>query len=481
MNDALAADALPEPTLPFFRSVARWCVEGMRTSIFLKPRWEGLAIGAGMIAFTVVLYLLANLLFERLYIVGPASFHWKAINSGWIHTALAAWICYLVRGARAGEAHANAAPSTAHLFTMSLAQTLCLSVLIGCIFVVLVRTDAYAAADRQAWLAWFLWLAPVVWMTLAQLALFWRGGNRKPGAMLLALLVLAMGTTLLVTASPARFWHPVAENNGEEERKYLELTQEVMEAQPRLLASRLNDLKPHEPGRTEMYALTFAPYDEDVFPRESEMVAQVMASRFGTQGRTLQLINSAGTVEKWPWATPLNLRRALERVAQLMDTEEDILFLHMTSHGAQDGELAASFWPMEVSKVRPEDLRKWLDEAGIRNRVISISACYSGSWVKPLADDHTLVLTAADAEHTSYGCGSKSELTFFGRALYDEQLRTHTLSFEEAFRAARKVIEQREKEAGKDDGFSNPQIHMGAAITQRLAALQDSLARRREK
>ncbi|UUZ54811.1 hypothetical protein LP419_01870 [Massilia sp. H-1] len=56
-------------------------------------------------------------------------------------------------------------------------------------------------------------------------------------------------------------------------------------------------------------------------------------------------------------------------------------------------------------------------------------------------------MTASDADHTSYGCGRKSPLTFFGRAMYDEQLRTKTRSFAEAHAAARLVIDLREKEA----------------------------------
>jgi hypothetical protein len=87
-----------------------------------------------------------------------------------------------------------------------------------------------------------------------------------------------------------------------------------------------------------------------------------------------------------------------------------------------------------------------------------------------LAEPGTLMMTASDAEHTSYGCGRNSELTFFGRAMYGEQLRT-TRSFEAAHAAARKVIDQREKEAGKTDGYSNPQIAMGEAIRPVLAAL----------
>ena len=94
--------------------------------------------------------------------------------------------------------------------------------------------------------------------------------------------------------------------------------------------------------------------------------------------------------------------------------------------------------------------------------------------IEPLANDDTLVMTAADATHTSYGCGRLSELTFFGRAMFDEQLRK-THSFEAAFAAAVPLIREREVEAGKDDGFSNPQIRVGDKIRPLLDALAQRL------
>jgi hypothetical protein len=209
--------------------------------------------------------------------------------------------------------------------------------------------------------------------------------------------------------------------------------------------------------------------------RESALVTDVMARRFDASGRTIQLVNNKATVARLPWATPLNLQRAIARIGERMDKDEDVLFIHLTSHGGADGNLAASLRPMTVDSVTPQALKQWLDDAGIRNRVISISACFSGSWIEPLAGDHTLVMTAADADHTSYGCGSGSNLTFFGRAMYDEELR-HTWSFEHAHAAARKVIDQREKEAGKEDGYSNPQIRVGPGIRTTLARLEAQLA-----
>jgi hypothetical protein len=127
-----------------------------------------------------------------------------------------------------------------------------------------------------------------------------------------------------------------------------------------------------------------------------------------------------------------------------------------------------------VDTVSPGELRAALDKAGIKHRVIAISACFSGGWIGPLAGDNTLVMTAADATHTSYGCGRLSQLTFFGRAMFDEQLRK-THSFERAFAAAVPLIQRREVEAGKADGFSNPQISVGAAIQPLLRRLEQRL------
>jgi hypothetical protein len=66
-------------------------------------------------------------------------------------------------------------------------------------------------------------------------------------------------------------------------------------------------------------------------------------------------------------------------------------------------------------------------------------------------------------------------LTFFGRALYEEQLRNDTLSFEQAFAASRAIIKAREEKAGKSDGYSNPQISEGAGIKARLELLRQRL------
>lgn len=459
--------------------LGRWYVQGARSTLLRSPRWDKLTATPAVIAALITANVLLALLLERLYIVGPADFYWQAIAGGWFSIAVTAWICYLMRPQPLPEPVAGAAPSAAHLFCMVLAQLQVITLATGLLFVALIRSGAdtgQAPGPWRVWTIWALWLLPLLWIVLAQLTLLWRSGTRRPGAMLAATLALLASTAMYYAVRPANFWYPAEQADAQVQRERLSLTQDVMEAQPQLLAERLMDIQPQRPGTVDLYALSFAPYaDEDVFRRESGMVAEVMARRFDAGGRVLQLVNHVQTVEQWPWATPKNLQRALRHIAALMDPEEDVLFLHLTSHGARNGELAADFWPMSVDTVKPADLKAWLDEAGVRYRVISISACYSGSWIAPLADENTLIMTAADAEHTSYGCGRGSELTYFGRAMYDEQLRTNTLSFEEAHATAREIIRKREEEAGKDDGYSNPQIEVGAEIRDRLVRLREGL------
>jgi hypothetical protein len=426
-----------------------------------------------VVAALVLLMLAQAVAFQRLYIDGPALFYWQAVAAGWLPLALLPFYALLVRGT-GPSGRPGAAPDLALLVTMQLAQNVWLSLFLGLCFSAMLfsGSEAWAVHYLGRWGAWVLWGIPMTLCVLAQLALLARGGRgrRWPLATVAAMMVgvVALG----VAARQPEFWYPdkqEADDDGPPAR-YLKLTPELMEAQPVLLSRQLAALAPQRAGKVDMYALTFAPYGDDVFRRESQMVAEVMAQRFGTAGRTLQLVNHFQTADTLAWATTLNLQRAIRSVARTMDRDEDVLFIYLTSHGARDGQLAANFWPFELAELTPGMLRKWLDDAGIRNRVIAVSACFSGSWIPALAGDSTMVLTAADAEHTSYGCGYKSELTFFGRAMFDEQLRTHTRSFEQAHAAAREIIRKREIEAGKDDGYSNPQLSAGRAIRARLAA-----------
>ena len=466
--DPLAHEAIARSAL------GAWWRQGARTMALRGPDWAGLQTTPTVLAMLVIVPLLLALAVERAYIEGPAQFYWQGLQGGWLTMAVLAWVCWLLLP----QAPADRLPGAAALFTMLMAQWLPLLVVSTLILFPLSRIATSGGGQSVQWVVWVLSMGAIAWHVIAEVTLIWRS---RPGAQWrkgFAGLAILGGVALNQWLFPAMHWYPGSPADAQDRPASTmpKLTQESFETQARIFDERMQALRSQTPGRVDVYAITFAPYEgEEVFRRESDLVADVMRSRFDADGRVVELINHRDTGGQSPWATTANLRRTILRIAQVLDREEDILFIHLTSHGARDGKLSAWFWPLDVDPATPELLSQWLDEAGIRYRVVSVSACYSGSWIAPLSGPGTLVMTAADATHTSAGCGRRSELTYFGRAVYDEQMRK-TLSFEAAHAAARPVIEQREREAGKNDGFSNPQIAVGEDARRQLDRLARELA-----
>ncbi len=453
-----------------------WLGEGARVLTFRAPRWERLEARPLTVAVLVLASYLIALLFQRVMTEGSPTLMWTGFLTGWVDVAIVGWLCWVV--ARSAPGDDAPRPTVATLIALLWSAGLVLSLFEGASAVAL-RALLGSTDEWPVSLHWGSWLLPMVWTGLFQIRLLWRlaGTGLARGAILL---LTPIPLVLSGWFAPTVFWwsEPPADPDRAAHAG-LPMTDEIVSGQPELLAQALGSVRPPQAGRVNVYALTYAPYaSEDVFMRESAVVAKTMRERFGADGRLVELVVNPATVTTLPWATPLNLRKSIERMASVMDRDRDVLFLHLTSHGGADGKLASNTWPLQTEPMTPELLKRWLDEAGVRWRVISVSACYSGSWIAPLSGDGTLVMTAADADHTSYGCGKRSELTFFGRAMYEDALRK-TWSFTEAHTVARKLIDVREQEAGKSDGYSNPQISEGTGIRSVLERLEEEQRGRR--
>ncbi|MDB5846507.1 MAG: putative rane protein [Rhodoferax sp.] len=444
--------------------MTHWLREGLRAGVLLKPRIPlGQPPTPLQMLLLVVLPALLALGLARLEVIGPGYFYARGWLVGWWSTGalvFAVW-CLLRPGA------------VAAWLGLWMVAMLPVGVVSQALVVARAHEALPASVMGSGWQAWAVYVFFWCWTlaVAARLAKHFGAGWLRQAGLVLSVLALGLLTQWQVNDRP---WYPEAEAGND--APGFTLSQQVFEAQQQLWTRQVAELAPQRPGVTDVYGLVFAPFaGQDVFLRESSMVAGVLRQRFDAEGRVLQLVNDASAAQDFPWATPLNLTRAIDAIAARMDRDNDVLVVYLTSHGASNFHLSAEHGPLEVEPLTPQLLRTALDQAGIRNRVIAVSACFSGGWVAPLAGDHTLVMTAADATHTSYGCGRKSALTFFGRAMFDEQLRK-TTSFEDAFAAAVPVIRQREDEAGKEDGFSNPQISVGAQIRPVLTLLQQRLA-----
>ena len=253
-------------------------------------------------------------------------------------------------------------------------------------------------------------------------------------------------------------------------------SEESLYRQPELLRDALAAVKPQRKGVIDVYLIAVAGYgSQDVFMREVDSVATLFRERFDADGHIVKLVNNPKTALTRPIASVTSLKASLARVAEVMDSDEDVLVLFLTSHGSADHRFSLEMQPFRLRQITPEMIREALDESGIRHRVVIVSACYAGGFVPALKDDDTLVITAAAPDRNSFGCSNENEWTYFGRAYFDEALRK-TTSFTGAFEAAKPVIAEREKK----EGFapSMPQISEGAAIKAKLEQLERQLATR---
>jgi hypothetical protein len=195
-----------------------------------------------------------------------------------------------------------------------------------------------------------------------------------------------------------------------------------------------------------------------------------MDERWGTARRSIVLVNNPQTLLTAPFATVTNLRETLNEIGGAIDAENDVVMVYLASHGSPDHRLAASQPPLSLVELTPAGLRQILDDAGIGWRIIVVSACFSGGYIEPLKDERTLVITAAQADRISFGCGDRSDATFFGEAFFQRGLATAD-SFESAFEIARKRVDEREKAEGYSPA-SNPQLWVGDAMKTKLKSLR---------
>ena len=239
--------------------------------------------------------------------------------------------------------------------------------------------------------------------------------------------------------------------------------------QGELLADALEAVPPSTPA-AELYSLVLAgDGQQSVFMREADYVDRLLTERFAARGR-IMLINHRDHVADRPLATRENLARALRQLAE-RSGPEDLIFIYLTSHGSADHQLVLAQPRLELENLRAADLAALMQPLAGRDKVVVISACYSGGFIEPLKSPNTLVLTAARADRVSFGCSEENDFTYFGRALFAEALQK-TRDIVQAFTLAKATVAERER--ADHYQASEPQIWAPKQVVRHWRALTDS-------
>lgn len=244
-------------------------------------------------------------------------------------------------------------------------------------------------------------------------------------------------------------------------------------AQGRLLDDALANVPASTPA-VELYTLTLGgDGKQSVFLRESDYVANMLASRFGAFGQ-IRLVNHRDHLVDRPMATRENLRRAAQTLAE-RSGPEDLLFIYLTSHGTSEHELVLDQPRLELADLPADELAAVLAPLKKRDKIIVISSCYSGGFIPALKDERTLIMTAARADRVSFGCSEEANFTYFGDALFAQALN-QTDDLEQAFKLASATVAERELA----DSFeaSEPQIWAPKTVLAHWQSLRKQQARK---
>lgn len=235
-----------------------------------------------------------------------------------------------------------------------------------------------------------------------------------------------------------------------------------------LLADMLEAV-PASTAAAELYSLTVAGDGrQSVFMREVDYVDALLAERFAARGQ-ITLVNHRDQLTERPLATRETIARAVRTLAERSGAE-DLIFIYLTSHGSADHQLVLAQPRMALEDLPATDLATLLQPLAERDKVVVISACYSGGFIEPLKSPNTLVITAARADRVSFGCSEESDFTYFGRALFAEALQ-QTRDIVQAFTLAQARVAEREQ--ADHYQASEPQIWAPQQVVEHWRVLNE--------
>jgi len=133
---------------------------------------------------------------------------------------------------------------------------------------------------------------------------------------------------------------------------------------------------------------------------------------------------------------------------------------YFTSHGSPDG------FVLNETILSPAKMDRMITNAcGERPTVVIVSACYSGVFVPAMAAPNRMILSAARADRTSFGCGESDRYTFFDTCVL--QYLNNAGGFPDLAKDVIACVSAHEKKE-KVAYPSEPQLSIGADVAGTL-------------
>lgn len=207
---------------------------------------------------------------------------------------------------------------------------------------------------------------------------------------------------------------------------------------------------------------------DDSLPVFDNAVARMQAT-LAAPGNSVHRLSTAAAVIAQPGVQSATLAHVLGAISALRPAPGQGCLVFATSHGAHH----EGFWLSKADEfLTPTALDHALAAGcGKAPSVVVISSCYSGDFARqPMTRPNRVVLTAARADRSSFGCGAGRSYTVFDACLLQALNRVPT--WRAAFETARHCVRVQERQ--EQETPSLPQAWFGAAAEEKIAFFEGS-------
>ena len=153
----------------------------------------------------------------------------------------------------------------------------------------------------------------------------------------------------------------------------------------------------------------------DVFDNATKTLKD-MFLRSGLKAENIRELSASRTEQQQRGALPSSAENLESALLGLSVSKGDACLVHLTSHGTRQG-----FFLRNAPLISPARLNAVLERGcGDQPTVVLISACYSGVFLdNAMLRPNRIILTAAAADRTSFGCSSENQYTYWDGCLID--------------------------------------------------------------
>lgn len=203
------------------------------------------------------------------------------------------------------------------------------------------------------------------------------------------------------------------------------------------------------------FLYSWAMYGDPVFDRDVQTFSQSYARAFGGPADQALFGNTSSRLAK---ADPTAMQEAFTGLAAQAVDGEDLVVVMLTSHGRPGTIAVYEGGNGPLFALTGAQLDEYLEPLENDRTLLIVQACFSGSLIRDLQHPNRIILTAASADRSSFGCSPDSDNTWFIKSL--NRAMAQGGSWQQIFATTRALVLADEAAAGFP--ASNPQAWVGA-------------------